>query len=253
MLAVGGVTALRAPPFADADLPAPLAASEDVEPRPTRASSRSSASPGASSKPIWDIPLPVPGLLESAAPATPPPELRGLQTRFVTQVRRRDLKGALTTLEEMAELSKDAIKESEVREEVVELSQRVMQLPGDEPTRMFAVLSSKAGTAGIDVLYYLVTAKGSSRASKEALRYLEDPKVLARGSQGMQIAWALRSARCEDKKALFARAGEHGDQRTIGQLHELNQACGRRNRGCCYPKDPELEAALAALKARGLR
>jgi serine/threonine-protein kinase len=116
---------------------------------------------------------------------------------------------------------------------------------------MFDVLATKTGTAGIDILYYLVTSKGGSKASKAADAMLADPKIVARGSEAMQVAWELRNAPCAKKRDLFERAGKHGDQRTVGQLFELNRSCGRRNRSCCLHKDPDLEAAIDALKARG--
>ncbi len=170
---------------------------------------------------------------------------------FLDRVRRNDLKGSVTSLEALAAEHPDALKDKEVREQIVELSQRVMQVRGDEPQRMFDVLAKKSGTVGIDILYYLVTSKGGSKASKAADVILADTKIVARGSEAMQIAWELRKAPCAKKKALLERASKHGDQRTIGQLFELNRSCGRRNRNCCMHKDAELEAAIDAIKARG--
>ena len=59
----------------------------------------------------------------------------------------------------------------------------------------------------------------------------------------MRIAYDLRLARsCEAKKALYERAGEEGDRRTLGQLYVVSRECGS--------KDPNLKAAIEALKKR---
>ncbi|NUO48600.1 MAG: hypothetical protein HOV80_07060 [Polyangiaceae bacterium] len=222
---------------------------------PDRGSS-SDPSPSSKTPPKpapWSIPAIVPGAPEPEAPAVPSPEQREATKLFMDRVRRNDLKGSVSALEDLAAKYPWALKDRDVKEEVVELSQRVTALQTDEPDRMFAVLSSKSGSVGIDILYYLSTSKGGSRASKMADEYLRDPDVVRRGSEAMRIAWELRQAKCDDKKALFPRAGEHGDVRTLGQLQLLNRRCGRRNRSCCYENDPDLDAALDQLKARGLR
>jgi hypothetical protein len=215
-------------------------------------------SPSSGSKPppkpgSWSIPAIIPGAPEPEPPAVPTPEQREATKLFMDRVRKNDLKGSVTALEDLAAKYPWALKDRDVKEQVVELSQRVTALQSDEPDRMFAVLASKSGSVGIDILYYLATSKGGSRASKMAEEYLRDDAVVRRGSEAMRVAWELRQAKCDDKKALFARAGEHGDVRSLGQLQLLNRRCGRRNRGCCYENDKELDAAMEKFKARGLR
>jgi eukaryotic-like serine/threonine-protein kinase len=215
-------------------------------------------SPSSSGKPAvkpvpWSIPGIVPGAPEPEPPAVPSPEQREATKLFMDRVRKNDLKGSVNALEDLATKYPWALKDRDVKEQVVELSQRVTALQTDDPDRMFAVLAHKSGSVGIDILYYLATSKGGSRASKMAEEYLRDPKVVGRGSEAMKVAWELRQAKCDDKKALFARAGEHGDVRSLGQLQLLNRRCGRRNRGCCYENDKELDAAMEKFKDRGLR
>ncbi len=258
--AIFGIAVARGPVFPEAGAASSRAEDEPAEERDDRAEagkagaasgSASSAKGTASAKGDWALPK-LPGLDDPAPVVTPAEEREAVQT-FLDRVRKNDLKGSVVALEALADGHPNAIKDAEVREQIVELSQRVMQTQGDLPERMFAVLSQRAGTTGIDILYYLVTSKGGSKASKVADKLLADPKVVARGSDAMRIAWELRKAPCNAKKALFARAGEHGDQRTLGQLFELNRTCGRRNRNCCLHKDPSLEAAIEAMKARGFR
>jgi hypothetical protein len=255
------LAAVRGPVFPDAArASAPGASSAEVagEGEGSRSEkgdkSDKSEKPAASGKPgTWTLPS-LPGKEDPEKPtALPSAGERDAMNGFLDRVRRNDLKGSVTALEALAGSHPNALKDKEVREQIVELSQRVMLLQGDEPQRMFDVLSSKTGTTGIDILYYLVTSKGGSRAAKAAERILADPKVVERGTEAMQVAWALRNAKCEDKRKYFARAGEHGDIRTLGQLSILNRSCGRRNRGCCMHKDPDLVAAIDAMEARGFR
>ena len=213
-----------------------------------------------------------PNLFESAAPAdagAPPSTatasgggvvdalaVRATIDAMKTQLRRNDLGGALTTLEKLAAETPEAARDPELREAIVDLSQRVTALRTDAPRRFFTILSEKMGPTGIDLLYYLVSAKGASDAAKLAGDLLAREDVVSRGSKAMQIAWALRNAKgCDAKRALFDRAKADGDARTYGQLTMLDRQCGRRRRGdptCCMPNDPALKAALAAMRARGV-
>jgi len=167
-----------------------------------------------------------------------------------------DIRGQLGVLEKLAEIDVAAFGDNDLQTKLVTLSQQVTLLPGNEPDRLFSLLATKTGTHGPDVLLLLVTNRGGSTASKLAEKLLENPDVLERGSQAMQIAYLLRKAKCEDKKALFERAGEKGDRRTRGQLDELNRDCNRGRRrqpGCCLSKDPALLSALAAMDARNMK
>lgn len=203
-------------------------------------------------------PTPSPAATTTAGPSVDDAlSRRAMIDTMKTQLRRNDLGGALTTLEKMAKENPEVARDAEAREAIVDLSQRVTALKTDAPSRFFTILSEKMGEPGIDVLYYLVTAKGSSDAAHLAGDILSRPEVAARGSKAMQVAWALRNAKgCEAKRALFARAKDEGDSRTFGQLALLDRQCGRRRRAdpsCCLPNDPELKATMAAMRARGIQ
>jgi hypothetical protein len=138
-----------------------------------------------------------------------------------------------------------------VRADIVELSMRVMLLTGGEPDRVFDMIATKMDTTGMDILYELLTTRGGSRAAARAEELLRDEKVRSRGTPAARIAYDLRVAQgCSDKKALFERAKEDGDGRTLGQLQLLNHRCRRRSGGCCLENDPELREAIDTLKAR---
>lgn len=204
------------------------------------ASGAVSARPGASSETRTELGL-------------PSMDVRKARQDFDAKQRLGDLKGALSALEVLCALDADALSDAELRRSILAMSQTVTLMKGDEPDRLFGLLAQKTGTRGPDLMFELVTTRGSSEASKIAAQLLDQEAVLARGSEAMQIAYKLRKAKgCEAKKAFFAAAGEKGDRRTLSEV-QLSQ-CGRRVRdNCCPPKDPALEAAIAAFAARGMK
>ena len=241
VLGVTTIVAVREPPFEQLDRPrgsADAGGDEAGEDAPRRPKKQPEAGPD-------DSPKPSSGKYSTA-------ELRQMAAAFEDRVRKKDLKGGLAALELLAEADPELLREKTTREAVVDLSQTITMLPGDETERMLKVLSHKSGTAGLDILYYFVTSKGGSRIAKESERLLADEAIVERGSRAMQVAWKLCKAPCAKKKELFAEAGEHGDSRALGQLFVLNQQCSRRNRACCLHKDKELEAAITKLKERGI-
>lgn len=226
---------------------------------PSRVNPASSAVPRGPSLDGWipslfsAAPSPGPSSVESSPTVASSLETRNAIDAMKAQLRRNDLPGALHSLEALAQTSQDIGRQPEVREAIVDLSQRITALRNDAPARFFSLLSDKMGPAGIDILYYLVTAKGSSDAARFAGDLLKQTQVASRGSAAMQVAWALRSAStCEDKRALFDKAGAVGDSRSYGQLALLDNRCGRRSNSCCMPNDPQLKATLAAMRARGV-
>jgi hypothetical protein len=158
---------------------------------------------------------------------------------------------ATGTLARLLALDPKAADDAEVRGDVVELCMRIMLTTGPEPERVFEMVSAKMGTTGVDILYELMTTRSGSRAAARAEELLNDETLRARGTPALRIAYDLRNAReCDDKKALFARAGSDGDGRTLGLLQLLNRRCGRRPGGCCLQNDPDLRAAMDAIKRR---
>jgi hypothetical protein len=185
-------------------------------------------------------------------------EVRAAQDAFAHKLRINDLKGAVPALQQLLAVQPEAAKDPGTRDRIVDLAVRIMFVQGNEPDLVFTLIATKMGKTGIDILYQLATTKGGSRAAKYAEALLDDARVIgSRGSDAVQIAWALRRASdCEAKKKLFERAGEVGDARTLGQLHLMNNSCKGRRRmpnACCFDKDPALLAALEAMKARGLQ
>lgn len=229
------------------EVPTHLRAGEPASPVP-RAVTPAEAAATAASGPSSTRP--------GAAPTAPSPptsettKMREARATFEDAMRQRNMKGALEALEALVALDVEVLSDPLVRGNVVALAQSVSLLQGKDPERFLDLLATKAGTRGIDVLYELVTTKGGSRAAQDSDLYLRDANVLERASPALKIAWELRQAEtCVQKKPLLARASSDGDRRALGQLQLTKQRCGR-GATCCDWKDPELDAALAAIQAR---
>jgi hypothetical protein len=249
----------RATPFPDDGAPAELAdagAKDDAE----RAddAERVEARPEASAQVAAGTAKP-----RASEPETPQvlrdtAEVRAAQEAFSHKLRINDLKGSVVALQKLLDVQPDAPKDPAVRDRVVDLAVRIMFVQGNEPDVVFTLIATKMGKPGIDILYQIATTKGGSKAQKYAEALLDDARILdERGSEAVKIAWKLyRTTDCAKKKSLLAQAGEHGDRRSLGQLQLMDDSCKARRRmpnACCFAKDPELEAALAALKARGIQ
>jgi hypothetical protein len=237
------VAALR-PPLPEDEVEESDAATPAL-PHPVAAPASATAavsSDAASTVPVAEKP--------SAVPMVRVP--RDLRADFETDVEVRRLKEAVADLALLLDQDPKAAQDRNVRRDVVELSQRIMQATGREPEELFALITQRMGPTGIDILFELFTEKGGSRAAKQAEDLLSNPNVRARGSPALRIAYDVRMARsCQEKIALFPRAKQDGDYRTLGQLQALNHACGRRSSGeCCLHNDARLRDAIDSLKAR---
>ncbi len=249
---------LRGPYVAQASAGRRAVGAEQEDRPGASTSSRASAAPGSSGPTIGPGGVTVsPGTgAATSLPGLPPADVRTALAELDQKHRLGDTLGAIAALEQLAAADPAQLKQAGTMDKVIDLTQRVMLLPGDASDRMFTLLTQKSGTQGLDILLYLVTNKGGSRASKMAEQLLSAPENVERGSKAMQVAWALRQAKgCDDKKALFERAGKDGDRRARGILETLNRDCNRRGRdpSCCLHKDPALLAALAAMDARGVQ
>ena len=123
----------------------------------------------------------------------------------------------------------------------------------------FALLESKMGMRGIDILYDI--AYGSSgrmypQAAARAKKALDQNDVRKRASPALGVLMAFREARtCEQKHALLESARDKGDARMTSQLqpYEAQRGCGFLGRSDCYPcmhHDHLLEEAIQAIAER---
>jgi serine/threonine-protein kinase len=126
----------------------------------------------------------------------------------------------------------------------------------------FAILESKMGMRGIDLLYDI--AYGSSgrqypQAAARAKHSLEIDEVRRRASPALAVVLAFRETKtCEQKHALLGEARDKGDIRMFALLqpYEVPRGCGFFGRSDCYPcmrKDHDLADALQALQDRATK
>ncbi|MGA2447804.1 MAG: protein kinase [Polyangiaceae bacterium] len=123
----------------------------------------------------------------------------------------------------------------------------------------FALLESKMGAVGVDILYDI--AFGTSgrlypQAAARARRSIEDPAVRSRASLRLALVFDFRESKgCDQKHALLDRARTQGDSRLMPLLQPLEskRGCGFLARSDCYPcmrHDTMLADAIAAISAR---
>jgi serine/threonine-protein kinase len=252
-LAIGGATAIVGIVVLAIALRAPFpdemtGESTTAVPAPMSAAGAPSGSAGIAAAKVTsaaasDAPDKLPAVHDNA-------EAQEVWKDFARNVGSRRFKDATVGLERLLELDPNAPRDREVRSMIIELAMRIMLVPGDWPTRVYAQITYKMDTVGIDILYELMTTKGGSRAAKLAEELLKDAKIRARGSEALRVTYDLRKAKsCEAKIALFDRAKEHGDTRVLGQLQVLNRDCRRRDT-CCLRNDPQLKEAIEALRVR---
>jgi hypothetical protein len=127
------------------------------------------------------------------------------------------------------------------------------------PEDAFLLLETGCGTRGIDVLYEIAHAPWSSEfpaASARAQKVLKREEVRAKASPTLLVALDLRAATtCDAKKALFTRARDMGDYRTVATLRSYvpTRGCGfLGGRDCwlCMHKDGSLKQTLQSIEDR---
>jgi serine/threonine-protein kinase len=168
---------------------------------------------------------------------------RELRAQLAREVHGGKYKTAVGTLASLLSSDPRAPEDGDVRSDIVDLATKVAFTGGADADRLFDMIATKMGTNGADILFYIATAKGGSEAARRAEALLADEGVRKRGTPALRISYELRKASCADKPALFDRARDEGDGRTLGQLRSVGRECG-------LSKDSKLKEAIDALKAR---
>jgi len=258
-LLVIGAVAVRGPVFPDDGDPSLNAsASASADAAPDRPAGGSSAHPSHSAVPLLSalrpvistIPIPTAANLSVGSPA----QIRTAADDLERNLRGNNLTSAIESLKALIAIDPDVIKDA--HDDIIDLTQRVMLLKGNEPSDMFDILVNKMGSGGIDILYEMVTTKGGSDAAVESKKLLDKPDVLAKGTPAVQVAYKLRdnvrgNGSCEAIKSLFPDVRQYGDRRAFGELLLLGGRCGRRHVGCCLSGDAEYEDTMKAMLAKG--
>jgi serine/threonine-protein kinase len=132
----------------------------------------------------------------------------------------------------------------------------------DAHDEAFALLESKMGWRGIDLLYDI--AFGASgrlypQAAALAKRALDLEEVRMRASPALAVVLAFHDAKsCDQRHALLADVRDKGDTRMLPLLqpYESTRGCGFFGRSDCYPcmhKDRDLVDTVQALQDRALK
>ncbi len=123
----------------------------------------------------------------------------------------------------------------------------------------FALLESKMGMRGIDILFdiaYGASGRMYPQAAARAKKEVDLPDVRKRASPALGVLIAFREAKtCDQKHALLDGARERGDARLLSQLqqYESSRGCGFLGRSDCYPcmhRDHLLEETKQAILER---
>jgi eukaryotic-like serine/threonine-protein kinase len=123
----------------------------------------------------------------------------------------------------------------------------------------FALLESKMGSLGIDILYDIAfgaSGKQYPQAAARARHSLDVDDVRGRASPALSVLLDFREAKtCDAKRALLDRAGDHGDVRMllVLQPYLATRGCGFLSHADCYPcmhKDTALRDAMSAIEER---
>jgi serine/threonine-protein kinase len=120
----------------------------------------------------------------------------------------------------------------------------------EDGDRVFAVLESNTlGSRAGDILYRITSIHGGSPAAQRATTLLADETILSRATPAMRIALEIRDAPCKKRPALFSRAAQHGDSRTLYLLQAMkDDHCGQMS--CCMKTSTELDTTIGAIRTR---
>ena len=122
---------------------------------------------------------------------------------------------------------------------------------------VIALLETRLGSIGFDILYALASQPGQSRQKVALLNQsMAKPEVRRNASAAALITQDLRTAeQCDAKHGLLKKAAELGDRRTLEQLRRLTltRNCGPLGLVDCWPclrQDGALPKAIASIEAR---
>ncbi|MBK8258379.1 MAG: hypothetical protein IPK82_37655 [Polyangiaceae bacterium] len=154
-------------------------------------------------------------------------------------------------LEKLIEIEPSAVHRADVRRLMVDAS--VVSLVGGmnpDAERLFVFLSTRAGTAGPDVMFELVTTRGGTRAAAYAEELLRREDVRAQGTPAFKVAYEMKTATtCQARLAMFDRIKKEGDLRCNQFLFQMAK-CGKGPTDCCVVNDPAYKEVVRVLNAK---
>ncbi|WP_437713530.1 protein kinase [Sorangium sp. So ce448] len=222
------------------------------EPEPQLGPARPPASALATSEPaptaaVPETPAPTAPAPEAAAPAAPdapaePPPDEAARKALTDAVRARRWVKAADVIQQLAERDPTALRERALAIAARNVAIAIAKTGEEHADKVFDALSSRFGTAGIDVLYEIVETRGRSTPATRAAKLLRDPEIAARGTPAVRISFELRDATCGEKLPFLERAVSDGDQRTLVVLETTVRPC--------YKKSRAIDEAIKNLRSR---
>lgn len=179
-------------------------------------------------------------------------DAQGWRDRMKKATLKKDWAPAAKAFLALAQIDPELATGMELRETVLAVVTGIgFETSFPESDQVFDALTNRLGPAGLDVLFHVMRTRGGSKASVRASNILAKPEVMANATPALRIAFELRSAACPDKRALFGRAVNEGDQRALDELLILQQTrCSPKREPCCYREDQELKDSIAKLRSR---
>jgi hypothetical protein len=178
-----------------------------------------------------------------------------IRDRMTASVRLRRIGPFLDDLDRLMEVEPSAVDRPDMRKMIGDIAMYSMVAgPGGvvppEGERVFTFLTTKAGPAGPDILFDLVTTRGGTRAASYSEDLLRRDDVRAKGTPALRIAWDLRvAATCDARVALFDRAKADGDRRVLASLFLMSK-CGKGPTDCCLSNDPAYKEVLRVITSK---
>ena len=179
----------------------------------------------------------IPGLLPLSERYPEDPEvLRPLFYAFAS--RATGLADAMSVADRLLKVAPEDSRDPDLRF----LVKKGAASPGEASRIAFSIMSEQMGSTGPDLLYDLYVAE--PRVARQAEQFLLAPKVQARFTPALAVAFELRRANgCAARVPLLARAAALGDRRSVAVLSPLSagskRGCGRWKRSPCSPACPE--------------
>lgn len=178
-----------------------------------------------------------------------------IRDRLPSHIRLRKIGPFMDDLERLLAIEPTAIDRADVRKMVADAAvYATVAGPSGavspEAERIFTFLTTRAGTAGPDILFDLVATRGGTRASTYAEDLLKRADVRDKGTPALRIAADLRfAATCQERTALFDRAKTDGDRRVLATLFTMAR-CGRGPSDCCMSTDPAYREVVRVITAK---
>lgn len=167
-------------------------------------------------------------------------------------MKQNDWEAVVAGVEKVLRMDPDAIDDPAVSKSLLAYTVRACINEGAACKGMMDLLSERAGTAGPDLLFELITTKGGTSAQKRADRLLADPSVMRGASEALRIAYELRKASgCGAVEKLYPEVEKKGDHRALRELKILQSRRQCRARGCCLNgQDPAVKRLERAILDR---